>query len=266
MRRSATLVTAAVMLLGIALPIGSAAGAADGTAGADAGPARGITNTALTSRNWAGYFTAAPSRGTDFNAVEATWTQPTVRCEAKTAWTVFWAGLDGWYDGTVEQGGSSARCFRKGGTPQYSLWWEMFPTNAIQTVVPIEAGDTITARVTYTRATKVFTIKVRDTTTGKGFTRQEKCGRGLTCDRSSAEAITEDVEMLGSSGYFPLADYGTMSYSGVRATDITGHSGSISDAHWDHARVREHKDGVTYATVSPLRSNGTAFSVTWKHA
>jgi hypothetical protein len=52
----------------------------------------------------------------------------------------------------------------------------------------------------------------------------------------------------------------------VRATDIAGHDGSVSDTHWEHDRIKEFADGVTYATTSPLRSNGTAFSVTWKHA
>lgn len=54
---------------------------------------------------------------------------------------MFWVGLDGWWDDTVEQGGTSARCVN--GTPQYATWWEMYPTNAIQTVFSINAGDSI---------------------------------------------------------------------------------------------------------------------------
>lgn len=238
-----------------------------------AGSARGLTRRPLgsrtsqqfTSRNWAGYVTYASSHGTDFNVVKATWVQPAVTCEAAGAWTVFWIGLDGWWDNTVEQGGSSAQCGAAGGAASYSLWWEMYPTNAIQTVLAINVGDTITASVTYSTSTSVFTIRVKDITTGKGFTRNETCAGGLICYRSSADVVTEDVGQFGSGGYFPLADYGTMGYTNAHATDITGQKGSISSRHWLNAAVTEASAGTTYATVSPLSSRGTAFDVTWQH-
>jgi hypothetical protein len=79
--------------------------------------------------------------GTDLDVVRAKWTQRAVTCPTANAWAVFWVGLDGWWDDTVEQGGTSARCVN--GTPQYATWWEMYPTNAIQTVFSINAGDSI---------------------------------------------------------------------------------------------------------------------------
>jgi hypothetical protein len=238
-----------------------------------AGPAREITQTRstrtgsqqFTSRNWGGYITSASSHSTDFNSVKATWVQPTVTCEAKNAWTVFWVGLDGWWNNTVEQGGSSAFCPTSGGAAQYQLWWEMFPTNAIQTVLTINAGDTITASVKYATATSVFTIKVRDVTSGQSFTRHERCANGLTCDRSSSDVITEDVGMVGAGSFFPLADYGTMGYTNAGATDTAGHKGSISGRNWLNAAVSEISGGITYAIVSPLSSHGTAFTTTWQH-
>jgi hypothetical protein len=223
------------------------------------------TSQQFTSRNWAGYVTYAASHGTDFDVVKATWVQPAVTCEAAGAWTVFWVGLDGWWDNTVEQGGSSAQCSAAGGPASYALWWEMYPTNAIQTVLAINVGDTINASVVYSTSTSVFTIHVKDVTTGKGFTRHEMCGGGLICSRSSADVITEDVGQFGGGGYFPLADYGTMGYTNAHATDITGQKGSISSRHWLNAAVTEASGGTTYATVSPLASRGTAFDVTWQH-
>jgi hypothetical protein len=278
MRRSSKFATAAfVVAMAASTSVGAIAGSGAAAAAANpagyAGPARSLGNrhrtehgtAQLTSRNWDGYITYAPDLGTDFNAVKATWVQPTVRCEAKNAWTVFWVGLDGWYDNTVEQGGSSAYCPKQGGAAQYSLWWEMFPTNSIQSVLTINAGDTVTANVTYAPATQVFTIRVRDVTSAQGFTKKERCASGLACDRSSADVITEDVGMFGAGNFFPLADYGTMGYTGIKMTDVAGHTSSISGRQWLKGAVTESANGVTYATVSRLTANGSAFTTTWKH-
>ena len=237
-----------------------------------AGPASGVIQTGsirsasqqFTSRNWDGYITYVSSHGTDFKSVKATWVQPKVTCEVANAWTVFWVGLDGWWNGTVEQGGSEAYCPTKGGAPSYALWWEMFPTNSIQTVLTIGAGDTITASVTYASATSKFTIVVNDVTSGHSFTRHEVCGSGLVCDRSSADVITEDVGHSGG-GFFPLAKYGTMGYTSAGATDTANRAGSISGTHWLNAAVTEKSGAITYATVSALSAGGTAFHATWKH-
>ena len=274
MRRSGVR-AATVALLITALGAGGCALAGPASASRPvgyAGPARGLVTLrrgatdesgTSTSRNWDGYVTYASTEGTDFTAIKSTWVQPAVTCEAANAWTVFWVGLDGWFDGTVEQGGSSAVCANKGGPAQYQLWWEMYPTNSIQTVLLIKAGDTVTASVTYSAS--VFTIKVRDVTSGDGFTRKERCASGLTCDRNSTEVITEDVGSYPAGTYFPLADYGTMDYTGISATDVAGHSGSISAKHWLNTAITESAGGVTYATVSKLRNQGRAFSTTWKH-
>ena len=148
----------------LAIPVSTGIGSAEaGTPVRSrfAGPAQGIqpastlapvignSSHQFTSRNWDGYVTYSSSHTTDFNKVRATWIQPVVRCEAAQAWTVFWVGLDGWYSDTVEQGGSSAYCSSAQATPEYSIWWEMYPTNSIQTVLTINPGDHITASVTY---------------------------------------------------------------------------------------------------------------------
>jgi hypothetical protein len=231
-----------------------------------AGPARerGFGPTQFVSRNWDGYNSYVSTEGTDFDAVSATWVQPTVTCPQPNAWAVFWVGLDGWWDDTVEQGGTSAQCLS--GTPSYTAWWEMYPTNAIQEVFSISAGDKMTAGVTYTVATHTFVITVKDVTSGHSFTRKELCGAGLTCNRSSAEAIAEDVGLYPGPGYYPLANYGRMSFSGSQMTDISGHTGSFTDSAWLHGSVTEMSGGVTYAKVSALSATGAKFTAIWNHA
>jgi Peptidase A4 family len=273
MRRCSVGIMTVVLSVGLALWAVPSGASATATPVGLAGPAWEVKQTRavnhvsqqFTSRNWDGYITYASSHSTEFNSVKATWVQPTVTCEAATAWTVFWVGLDGWWNNTVEQGGSEAYCPTAGGSPTYDLWWEMFPTNSIQTVLAINAGDTITASVKYATATSVFTIKVKDVTTGKAFTKHERCGSGLVCNRSSADVITEDVGMFGAGSYFPLADYGTMGYTNVGVTDTTGTKGSISKKSWLNAAVTEASGGTTYATVSALSAHGTAFTTTWQH-
>jgi Peptidase A4 family len=225
-------------------------------------PGTTLLSAQYTSRNWDGYITYISSEGSDFNTVKATWVQPTVTCPKPNAWTVFWVGLDGWWDDTVEQGGSSAQCVN--GVPQYMTWWEMFPTNAITTAFAISAGDTITASVVYKTATANFIITVTDVTTGNSFTKHERCGNGLTCNRSSADLIAEDVGHFGAGSYFPLADYRTMTFTGAHIADIAGHSGTIQSKNWLNAAVTEQSSGVTYAKVSPLANN--SFNAIWKHA
>jgi hypothetical protein len=238
-------------------------------ASGSAGPARergvrpGIRDSsgAFTSRNWDGYITYDSSEGTDFDTVKATWTQPTVTCPKPDAWTVFWVGLDGWWNDTVEQGGSSAQCVN--GVPQYTTWWEMYPTYAIVSMFTIHAGDKITAKVTYKTIMATFVIAVTDLTTGKSFTEDKQCASNITCDRSSADVIAEDVGTFGNS-YYPLADYGTMKFEAASVSDVNGHSGGIVDAHWLNAGVTEKSDGETYATISGLNAQGDAFKATWK--
>jgi hypothetical protein len=225
-------------------------------------PAVGATGQ-FTSRNWDGYISYKSNEGTDFNVVKAKWVQPSVSCPQPDAWSVFWVGLDGWWNDTVEQGGSSAECVD--GTPQYAVWWEMYPTNAIQTVFSINPGDTIKASVTYKSSTATFIIVVTDLTSGQSFTEDEQCAQGLTCARSSADVIAEDVGQYGGNGFFPLADYGTMSFTGSKITNTSGNTGSFTDNKWLRAAVTESADGVTYATVSKLLNAGTSFSAQWQH-
>jgi hypothetical protein len=140
----------------------------------------------------------------------------------------------------------------------------MYPTNSIQSVVTTAAGDKVKASVTYSSG--MFTIVVRDVTSGAHLTEHEHCGAGLTCDRSSTDVITEDVGRFGAGSFFPLADYGKMSYSNTSMKDVAGHAGTISGSNWLNGAVTEASGGTTYATVSTLNAAGSGFSTTWKHS
>ncbi|WP_410612794.1 G1 family glutamic endopeptidase [Amycolatopsis sp. lyj-109] len=231
-----------------------------GSAPAVAGP---LVN--ATSRNWAGYaITSLSTPAATFTHVHASWTQRPVTCPAADAWAVFWVGFDGWTNGTVEQGGSSARCVNS--TPIYQLWWEMFPTNAIQPVLTIDAGDSVSADVAYDSTTGKFTITVADATQHTSFSTTQTCAAGLVCSRNSAEWIVEVPGRFGTSDLFPLANYGRALMGNAVASDDAGHGGSMTaSSTWQRTRIQEQDATTTYAVTEGASRNGQNFAVTWAH-
>jgi len=258
---AAAVVFSAGLASAASIPLGHAGAAQHtGLAPSVAGP---LVN--ATSRNWAGYaITSLSTPAATFTHVHASWTQRPVTCPAPDAWAVFWVGFDGWTNGTVEQGGSSARCVNS--TPVYQLWWEMFPTNAIQPVLTIDAGDSVSADVTYNAATAEFTITVADATKHTSFSTTQKCAAGLVCSRNSAEWIVEVPGRFGTSDLFPLANYGRALMGNAVASDDAGHGGSMTaSSTWQRTRIQQQDATTTYATTETASRNGQNFAVTWAH-
>src|SRR5262245_38118591 len=99
---------------------------------------------ATTSTNWSGY-AVNTSRGA-VTAVSGTWVVPTVT-GGGTAYSSAWVGIDGFSSSTVEQIGTDSDLVN--GIPRYYAWYEMYPAPSIELPLTIQAGDTITAAVTY---------------------------------------------------------------------------------------------------------------------
>ena len=226
-----------------------------------------VTAPIAVSPNWSGYVSYAPSvNDGSFNQVSAQWVEPVVSCPRQDAWTLFWVGFDGWptTDGSVEQGGTSARCL--GGVAQYSAFYEMYPRQAVTDTFPIHALDTIEASVSFSNATQVFTITVTDLTTGQSTTETPTCQ--TACPRTSAEWIAESPSHFGTRRWFPLADYGTVKFTSATAMNAQGASGPISfSPQWSASGI-ERVAGSTKAEakVSALLEAGStsSFSDTWK--
>jgi hypothetical protein len=203
-----------------------------------------ITNS--TSTNWSGYAVT----GSRYTSVSAAWTEPTVSCSG-TAYSSFWVGLDGDTSGTVEQTGTDADC--SGSSPQYYAWYEMypkFPVNLSQTVKP---GDKLSAKVT-TNGSGSFTLTITDST--QGWTNTTSA-RLKSAKLASAEVIAEAPSSSG--GVLPLANFGTVSFSGATANGATLTS---STPGIDPITMQS---GSTVKAQPSSISNG-AFSVAWKHS
>jgi len=117
------------------------------------------------SGNWSGYADDNSTSKT-YSSVTGHWTEPKITgCKATAlSAAVFWMGIDGFANRTVEQAGSAAIC--PGGRqhdPVYATWWEMFPSNSIRFIgTTVKPGDKISASVV--RSGTRYTLKVTDST------------------------------------------------------------------------------------------------------
>ena len=216
------------------------------------GKLKGLTN--VTSTNWSGY----ADTGSSFSKVSASWTEPSATCgSGAEQLAAFWVGIDGYSSSSVEQDGTLIECYQSQ-LYQYT-WWEMYPTNAIQVVgQTLAAGDAITSTVT--RSGKSYTLTVTDSThTADSFTRTETCSN---CANTSAEWIAEAPS--GSSGVYPLADFGSWTASNASVTE--GSTSGVISSFTDDEITMIDSSGNTKALPGSLNSSGNSFPVTWERA
>jgi hypothetical protein len=200
-----------------------------------------------TSTNWSGY---AVSGGTDaYNSVSSSWTEPAANCtDDGEDYAAFWVGLDGYSSDSVEQTGTDSDC--DGGSPDYYGWYEMYPADPVYFNNPVEPGDSLSASVVFS-GTETYTITLTDNTQGWTQTETEN-EAGL--DNSSAEVITEAPS--SEEGPLPLADFGTVSYSGSQV------NGSSLGGQDPTSITMVGESGDQLDSTSGIDSNGD-FSNTW---
>ena len=234
-------------LVGLATAIGVGVVAASSGAAATKlrhDPNHKITNS--TSSNWSGYAVT----GNRFTSISASWTEPTVTCTA-TGYSSFWVGLDGDTSSTVEQTGTDADC--AGTTPTYYAWYEMYPKFPVNLPNPVSPGDTMTASVV-TDGVGNFTLTISDTNQGWTFTTNAKL---KSAKLASAEVIAEAPS--GRGGVLPLANFGSVSFTGATANGVALDS-------------LPNLDPITMVSGSTVKAQPSktihsgSFSVTWQHA
>ena len=174
----------AILLAGLAL-------LSAGPAAADPQVGRGYN---ADGGNWSGYVTA----GREFSSASATWTQPTVTCNATTDAFAPWVGLGGFGTTMVEQAGVETNCAT--GVPVYRAWYELAPAAPVYYDAPVGPGDSISAGVT--RAGTRYTLTVTDHTRHWSRT----VTRSYDGHNASAEFILESP-----TGTFP--DFGTVTFT-----------------------------------------------------
>ncbi|MGH3167758.1 MAG: G1 family glutamic endopeptidase [Trebonia sp.] len=207
--------------------------------------------TQVQSNNWSGY----ADTGSSFSKVSASWTEPAGSCGLGESLAAFWVGIDGYNSSSVEQDGTMIECYL--GTEYMYTWWEMYPTNSVQTVgSTVAAGDKITASVVRTGTS--YALKVTDSThPADSFSTTQSCS---SCTNASAEWIAEAPS--GTFGVYPLTDFGTWNATGASVTKGST-AGTISSFPDDEITMADDL-GLTQAQPGALSGGGSAFSVTWK--
>ena len=233
---------ALVGVLAIAAALSATAGGA--ASSMRHGPIHKRTNS--TSTNWSGYAVT----GGRYTSVSSSWTQPAASCSG-TAYSSFWVGLDGDTSNTVEQTGTDADC--SGSTPHYYAWYEMYPKYPVNYSNTVKPGDHMSASVT-TNGSGSFTLTISDSTQGWSRT---TTARLKSAKLASAEVIAEAPSSSG--GVLPLANFGTVSFSGatVNGSVLTGTTAGLDKI--------TMQSGSTVKAQPGSISNG-AFSVAWKHS
>jgi hypothetical protein len=151
----------------------------------------------------------------------------------------------------VEQTGTDADC--SGSTPQYYAWYEMYPKYPVNFNNTVRPGDHLSASVT-TNGRGSFTLTIADSTQGWTRTITAKL---KSAKLASAEVIAEAPS--SSQGVLPLANFGTVGFSGASA------NGALLTSSTPHIDPITMQSGSTVKAQPGSISNG-AFSVAWKHS
>jgi hypothetical protein len=204
------------------------------------------------STNWAGY----ADTGSGFSKVSASWTEPTgASSGSTTSLAAFWVGIDGYSSDTVEQDGTLIESYE--GTVYYYDWWEIYPENDVQIINNVNPGDEITASVV--RSGDKYTLAVTDSSDSADSFSTTQTYSGAA--DSSAEWIAEAPS--GSSGVYPLTDFGTWADSSSKVTEGSK-SGVISSFTDDEITQVNGTTGAVEDQPGPLNSSGNGFTATWE--
>jgi len=215
-------------------------------------------STLTSSSNWSGYAVTA-ARGA-VTSVTGSWTVPTIAAGQGTAYSAQWVGIDGFTSSTVEQIGTEADLIQ--GVPQYYAWYEMYPKGYVTLPLTIHQQDAIAATVSSVGGNS-FVLSITNITTGQSFSTTQVMAHAQL---SSAEWI---VEAPSSAHVLPLANFGTVTFSGATAT-IAGTHGPIDNSTWASAvnqvNLVASRTNPTTATSSTLTDLGapltSSFAVT----
>jgi hypothetical protein len=220
---------------------------------------RHLSHGSATSTNWSGYATFGG--GNNFTDVKGNWIQPTAHCNTRgNRYSSFWVGIDGYTSNSVQQIGTEANCNGRN-RPDYYAWWEMYPDPSNRIGLAVHPGDSISAEVSVSGNT--YTLFIKNNSTGQSFSTQQN----TTASDANAEWVAEAPSIcLAACKVAKLTNFGTVNFSGSFTTG-NGHTGSISDAAWSNDKITmTTATGRVKAQPSALSPDGTAFSVTWKHA
>jgi Peptidase A4 family len=198
------------------------------------------------STDWSGYV----ARGQTFTSVTASATVPSADCALTIIGPAgdaasFWVGVDGYDSPTVEQNGFAESCDQLG-QAAYWIWDEMLPAPS-SPLASVNSGDHITVTTSFTNNEFLFTFVIN------GQQTEYSASCASTCQRNSAEVITEDPNGGTPQGE-DLTDYGDEGYSGIQIDGAALSSFSLDQVDMVDA------NNEAMVTPTPIGSDGESFS------
>jgi hypothetical protein len=220
------------------------------------------------SGNWSGY--AVHGQNARFDLAIGSWREPARACtDDRLGYSAFWVGLGGYSltSDALEQIGTELDC-NANGTDTLFGWYELLPAPSHQiTAMVVRPGDRMTASVAV--ELDRVTLTLADDSRRERFLRTFS---DRSIDLSSAEWIAEAPSQCASATrcrVLPLADYGSVSFTGAAVRTSSGARGSILDPRWDATEItlgagrsERAQEAITPSSMpSPLRDDGRAFSI-----
>lgn len=228
------------------------------------GVRRGMVTYVETQPNdiYAGYAATNLASSTAYQKVTGHWSVPPASCSpGENSASAVWVGMtSGASDQSLlAQLGTDSDC--QNGSPLYFMWWEMFPAVAVPLDRPLQAGDSVTASVTFQNGS--FQLSIDVPTEGVHFTTRHG---GSVGDTSIAECIVEAptiVDNLATNqGHVAqLTDFGQVSVNCQ-----LNNNEPIATGPQDILYQMQTNAGIAKATTSALDQGGTTFTVQWQHA
>ncbi|RDX44809.1 concanavalin A-like lectin/glucanase [Lentinus brumalis] len=218
----------------------------------------------LLSSNWAGVVLVSPPAGENFTEVIGSFTAPTLAPSSYTAASA-WVGIDGWtwretgLNGLFQAG---IDFWMENNELTYDAWYEWVPDTSYNfTGFEISSGDVLTFRLVATSDLE-GTIYLENETTGQTAYKVLDAPPSPPFEApqlafQNAEWIMED---FFSDGQVPLADFGSIVFTGASAKTNAGTTVDLKNA----TAINLVVDGKTRTNVS-IDSDSSA-TIKYLHA
>ena len=224
-----------------------------------AGQAASATTTS-SPQIWAGYaLTSLANNNNTFINVSASFVVPAVTPATATGISAaaFWVGLDGDGSQRIEQIGVIAEA-----ETGYSPYYYAFLATGNGTVNPIaqvQQGDNISVAVSYNSSTDKYGLYIDDSSQ-LGIDETVTPSAGTNPPPASAEWIAEAPGDTATGTFYPLANFGSVTFTGASATDSAGATGAINA--FNNTQLTLVPNSGLGAQASGLSADGTQFTVT----
>ena len=208
----------------------------------------------ISSESWAGYIVSRDANANiQVNAINGSWTVPSVSTTAGDEHSSIWVGVGGQLDDTLIQAGTEQDA--SGGKEFYYSWYELIPAYAVRVnTIMVSPGDVMVASLRLVDpAVNRWNIQISDSTTGQYF------GTTVSYNStgSSGEWILERPTV--SNNISTLADFGNVTFAGCHLS-ADSKTGPIQAFYFSRIAMTNSVN-TQLASVSNIATNGADFTV-----